>query len=113
MSTAGQAIRDATLRFQAAENRARAAETAATGAAGAAGAGLDTVPTLLVDTRLLGKPRTFSGALADWKSWRLTLTTHARALIPDMKRLMERAVAAGADRTMSTQLFADLVLCLH
>ena len=41
VNTAGQAIRDATLRAQVAENRARAAETAA--AAGAAGVRQGTV----------------------------------------------------------------------
>ena len=68
MNTAGQAIRDAGIRAQAAEDCDRAAETAA----GAAGVRQGTVPTALVDTRLLGKPRTLSGALADWESWRFT-----------------------------------------
>ena len=48
-----------------------------------------TVPTALVDTRLLGKPGTFSGALAEWKPWRFTFTAYAKALRPDMKRLTE------------------------
>ena len=87
MNTARQAIRDAWFRAQAAENRSRAAETA-TPAAGAPGARQGTVPTALVDTRLLGKPRPFSGALAGWKSSR------AGTLSPEMKRAMERAVAA-------------------
>ena len=50
-------------------------------------------------------------------------TAYARALSPDTKRLMERAVAANtddevlylqlsaADRAMSTQLFHVLVMC--
>ena len=63
VATASQAIRDTGLRAQAAENRARAPETAA----GAAGVRQGTVPNALVGTRLLEKPRTFSGALADWK----------------------------------------------
>ena len=75
MNTAGQAIRDAGLRAQAAEDRARVAEMAA----GAAGVRQGTVPTALLDTRLFGKPRTFSGALADWKSWRFTFAACARA----------------------------------
>ena len=78
MSTAGQANRDAGSRAQAAENRAGAAETAA----GAAGVRQSTVPAALVDTRLLGKPRAPSGALADGTSWRFTFTAYARALEP-------------------------------
>ena len=66
MNTAGQANRDAGLRAQVAENRVRSAETTAIAAAGAAGVRQGTVPSVLVGTRLLGKPRTFSGALADW-----------------------------------------------
>ena len=64
MNTAGQATRDAGSRAQAAQNRARAAQTAAR----AAGARQGTGSTALVDTGLLGEPRTISGALADWKS---------------------------------------------
>ena len=65
MNTAVQSIPDAGLRAQAAENRARAAETAAKAAeAGAAVSRQDTAPNILEDTRLLGKPRRFSGALA-------------------------------------------------
>ena len=97
MNTAGSAIRHAGLRAQAAENRARAAKTAATTAAGAAGVRQGSVPTELVDTRLLVKPRTFSGALADWTSRRFAFTACAGAQSPDMKRLMGRAVAADTD----------------
>ena len=71
-SQAIQAIRDATERATAAENRARGA---APGAAGEAGVRAGAVPTALVDTRLLGKPRTLSGALADFKPWRFIFTT--------------------------------------
>ena len=67
----------ATERAAAAENRSRAAETAAVRVAGVR---QGTVPTALVDTRLLGKPRTFSGALAELKPWRLTFTAYAGAL---------------------------------
>ena len=76
ISTAGQAIRDATSRAQAAQGA---------------------VTTALVDTRLLGKPQTFSGLHADWKSWRFTFTACAGDLKPDMRRLMERAVATDTD----------------
>ena len=48
----------------------------------------------MVDTRLLGKPRTFSKALTDWKAWRVTFTACAGALSPDMKRLMKLLVDA-------------------
>ena len=75
----------------------------------------------VVDTRLLVNLRTFSGALAHWKSWRFTFTAYAGALSRDMKRLMERAVAANtdgdilnvhlsaADRATSTQLFYQVL----
>ena len=72
MNTARRAIRDATLRAQAGGDSARSAETATT-AAGAAGKRQGTVTTALADTRLLGKPRTFSGLHADRKSWRFTM----------------------------------------
>ena len=122
MNTAGRAIRGATLRAQAAGNSASSAETATT-AAGAAGKRQRTVTTALVDTRLLGKPRTFSGLHADWRSRRFTFTAHAGGLRPDKKRHSERAVAAGtdgeifnvqlsvADRAMSTQLLQVVVMC--
>ena len=53
--------------------------------------------TALVDNTLLEKPRTFSGALAHWKSRRSTFVAYAGALSPDMERLMERAVAPDTD----------------
>ena len=101
------------------KHRGRAVKSAA----GAAGVRQGTAPTALVDARLLGKLRTFSVALAERKSWRLTFTAYAGALSPDMKRLTERAVAADTDgeilnvqlssagRAMSTQLFFVLVMC--
>ena len=91
-SRSGAAHRAASDSRCSAENRARDADTAAKGAAGVP---QGTVTTTLVDTRLRGKPRTFSGALADWKPWRFTFTAYARAPRPDMKSLMERAVAAA------------------
>ena len=79
--------------------------------------------TALVDTRLLGRPRTLSGALADWMSCRFTFTAYGGALSPDMMKLMLRAVATDidgeipnvqlstADGVRSAQLFNVLVMC--
>ena len=91
LATAQQATRDAGSRAQAAENRVRAAQTAA----GAAGIRQGSARAALVDTRLSDKPRTFSGVLADWKSWRFTFAAFARAV-----GLMERAVETDTDGEM-------------
>ena len=74
-------------------NSARSAETAVTTAAGAAGVLQGAVTTALVDTRLLGKPQTFSGLHADWKSWRFTFTACEGDLKPAIKRFMESSHA--------------------
>ena len=72
-----------------------------------AGVRQGTVQTALVDTKLFGKPRTFSGAVADQKPWRCTFTAYAGALSPEVKRLVERAVAADTEyEILNVQLSA-------
>ena len=106
VNTAGHAIRDAGSRAQATENRARAVD--------------GTVPTALVDTRLLEKPRTFSGALADRGDSRPPRTLEPRALMrrglwSELSRQTHDEILnvqlSVADRAMSTHIFYFFVLC--
>ena len=47
----------------------------------------------LVDMRAFGKPAQFSGDRESWRSWSFTMRAFAAALSPELRRLMDSAVA--------------------
>ena len=80
---AGRAAEAAKARARAAEARADAAEAARRGDQGVEA----DRPPKLVDTRVLGKPRTFDEMEANWKQHRFTMTAYAGAISPPFATL--------------------------
>ena len=118
-------LQQATADVQHAHNAAQQAEARAVAAEGAAVAQqpVSTPATRpLVDTRLLGKPKTFSGDNASWRNWRFIFQSYVAALSTQMRDLMDRATAAHADQeclnvnagttgqSLSSQLYYILVM---
>ena len=80
-------------------------------------------PFALVDTRQLGKPKTFNGSDAAWRGFRFSLMAYAGAVEPRMAALMQSATTAvegdcsnnklnADERRISTQLYYMLALSI-
>ena len=67
----------------------------------------------LVDTRFLIKPRTFTGAHADWNSWSFDVGASGHAVRPLLEDLIQQALTAGAVLTVSDELNVTLSRQLH
>lgn len=74
----------------------RAAETAGTAAAAASSAQYAAMPTVqAVDTRTIGKPKTFDGRREGWKEFRFVFEAFAGAAHPSLGEVMNNAEAVG------------------
>ena len=119
---------------QAAEARAQAAEDAANAAAAAAAAprtgdveavGSRALPSELIDTRLLAKPKAFGGIEEDWPAWSFKMMAYLSALDHTMTEELLHAVVEPledvrnsklllpAAQARSRQLYFILVLLLE
>ena len=75
-----------------------------------------------IDTRLIGKPKPFSGKEAEWQGWSLILRAYAGAVSTRLLQLMEEtelhpeedcsnaAFLSGEDRDLSSQLYFILTM---
>ena len=62
-----------------------------------------------MDTRLLGKPRDFSGKIDDWHDWSVIFEGCAAAAVPGLEAGMSRAVEASAIVLFNATLEAPTV----
>ena len=86
LQAAGRAAEEAGQRAAAAEQRAAAA-------AEATRPGVST-PQPLVDTKLLGKPRSFDGKEASWRTFRFGFLGYCAAVDPDLRQALAKAEMA-------------------
>jgi len=119
LHAAGRAAEEATARAAAAEHRAAAAEGAATHGATAGGAAATARP--LVDTRLLGRPKSFDGREASWRTFRFGFLGYCAAVDPELRAALAEAEQAdlsvignavldASRRRLSTQVYYMLAL---
>ena len=77
----------------------------------------------VIDTRTLGKPKSFTGLTAEWTTWQFTFKAFACAAHPKMKDVFDLATRKGSDpvvnsdmttelQSLSTQLYHMLVMTL-
>ena len=59
--------------------------------------GTTTTVASMVDMRVLGKPSTFAGDEASWKSWSFVMLSFSAAVSPELRALMEKARTNVAD----------------
>ena len=82
-----------------------------------------TPSTGVIDTRTLGKPKTFTGQPAAWTTWQFTFKAFACATHARMRDVFESATRKGSDpvinsdmkvelQSLSTQLYYMLVMML-
>ena len=87
------------------------------------GTDVHTTPPGVIDTRTLGKPKSFSGETSEWTTWQFTFKAFACAVHPKMKEVLDLATRKGADpdnasditgelQSLSTQLYYMLVMML-
>ena len=130
LHAAGRAAEEATARAASAEHRAAAAEGAATHAAatagmtspsGAAAGGAEATTQPLVDTRLLGRPKSFDGREASWRTFRFGFLGYCAAVDPELRAALAEAEQAdlsvignavldASRRRLSTQVYYMLAL---
>ena len=51
----------------------------------------------VIDTRTLGKPKSFTGQTAEWTTWQFTFKAFACAAHPKMKEVFDLATRKGSD----------------
>ena len=116
---AGRAAEEATARAASAEHRAAVAEGAATRGATAGGAAATARP--LNDTRLLGRPKSFDGREASWRTFRFGFLGYCAAVDPELRAALAEAEQAdlsvignavldASRRRLSTQVYYMLAL---
>ena len=87
------------------------------------GTDVSTTPPGVIDTRTLGKPKSFSGQTSEWTTWQFTFKAFACAVHPKMKEVFDLATQKGVDpvnasditgelQSLSTQLYYMLVMML-
>eukprot|EP00971_Amphidinium_carterae_P333931 6468960-Amphidinium_carterae.1 len=74
-----------------------------------------------IDTRIIGKPDTFTGKQEAWKDWAIVLRSYSAASTPILAPLMEKSEGADEDvrntvlsmdqAAASTQLYYLLIMC--
>ena len=55
------------------------------------GTDVSTTPPGVIDTRTLGKPKSFSGQTSEWTTWQFTFKAFACAVHPKMKEVFDLA----------------------
>ena len=78
---------------------------------------VSTTPPGVIDTRTLGKPKSFSGQTSEWTTWQFTFKVFACAVRPKMKEVFDADPVNASDITgekqsLSTQLYYMLVMML-
>ena len=87
------------------------------------GSSTSTTGVRVIDTRTLGKPKSFTGQSSEWTTWQFTFKAFVCAAHPKMKDVFDLATRKGADpvfscdmtaelQTLSTQLYHLLVMML-
>ena len=87
------------------------------------GTDVSTTPPGVIDTRTLGKPKSFAGQTSEWTTWQFTFKAFACAVHPKMKEVFDLTTRKGADpvnasditfelQSLSTQLYYMLVMML-
>ena len=87
------------------------------------GTGASTTAPGVIDTRTLGKPKSFTGQTSEWTTWQFTFKAFACAAHPKMKEVFDLATRKGADpvvnsdmtvevQSLSIQLYGMLVMML-
>ena len=99
LHAAGRAAEEATMRAAAAEQRAAAVEATRPG-------GATTTAQPLVDTRLLGKPKSSDGREASWRTFRFGFLGYCAAVDPDLRQALAEAEMADYSVIANTVLDA-------
>ena len=99
LQVAGRAAEEATARAAAAEHRAAAVEATRPG-------GATTTAQPLVDTRLLGKPKSFDGREASWRTFRFGFLGYCAAMDPNLRQALAEAELADYSVIANTVLDA-------
>ena len=97
------------VQAQAAEQRAAAAEQRAAAAERAAGAGSPAAAAAadLVDTKLLSKPKSFSGNQDEWAGWSFKMLAYLGALDGNITSELMHAVTSPLGDVQNAKLPAD------
>ena len=62
----------------------------------------------VIDTRTLGKPKSFTGQTAEWTTWKFTFKAFACAAHPKMKEVFDFATRKGSDPVVNSDMTAEL-----
>ena len=72
------------------------------------GTDVSTTPPGVIDTRTLGKPKSFSGQTSEWTTWQFTFKAFACAVHPKMKEVFDLATRKGADPANASDITGEL-----
>ena len=73
------------------------------------GTDVSTPPPGVIDTRTLGKPKSFSGLTLEWTTWQFTFKAFVCAVHP---KIVNASDITGELQSLSTQLYYMLVMML-
>ena len=62
----------------------------------------------VIDTRTLGKPKSFTGQTAEWTTWQFTFKAFACAAHPKMKEVFDLATRKGSDPVVNSDMTVEL-----
>ena len=62
----------------------------------------------VIDTRTLGKPKTFTGQPAEWTTWQFTFKAFAFATPARMREVFELATRKGSDPVINSDMTVEL-----
>ena len=72
------------------------------------GDGATSTSARVIDTRTLGKPKSFTGQTAEWTTWQFTFKAFACAAHPKMKEIFELAARKGSEAVVNSDMTAEL-----
>ena len=72
------------------------------------GGSVPTPSTGVIDTRTLGKPKTFDGQPAEWTTWQFTFKAFACATHARMRDVFELATRKGSDPVIDSDMTVEL-----
>ena len=72
------------------------------------GDGATSTPAGVIDTRTLGKPKSFTGQTAEWTTWQFTFTAFACAAHPKMNEVFDLATLKGLEAVVNSDMIAEL-----
>ena len=72
------------------------------------GSGASSSAAGVIDTRMLGKPKSFTGQAAEWTTWQFTFKAFACAAHPKMEEVFDLATQKGADPVVNNDMSQEL-----